>query len=139
MYTYQEEKNIVNALKHQCCLSQLMGCLIENVSHFKGFEQNGRVVFYQEQLHSRVNCALDEFVSMVNWIYPDKLFTFHQGYVEQTSSTWKQYVKFKFDSIPFTIMLSITIQLGSFTAYDANHPEKSGVIKLKWEYPEDDK
>ena len=139
MYTYQEEKNIVSALKHQCCLSQLMDCLIENVSRFQGFEQNGRVVFYQEQLHSRVNCALDKFVSMVNWIYPDKLFTFHQGYVEQTSSTWKQYVKFKFDSIPFTVTLSITIRLGSFTFCDVLTPEKSGVIKLKWEYPEDDK
>ena len=50
MYTYQEEKNIVNALKHQCCLSQLMDLLIKHVSHFKGFEQNDRVVFYQEQL-----------------------------------------------------------------------------------------
>lgn len=138
MYTYQEEWNIVSALKHQCCLSQLMDSLIKHVSHFKGFEQNGRVLFHQEQLYSRVNCALDEFVSMVNWIHPDKLFTFHHGYVEQTSSTWKQYVKFKFDSIPFTIMLSITIQLGSFTAYDVNHPEKSGVIKLEWEYPADE-
>ncbi len=138
MYTYQEEKNIVNALKHQCCLSQLMDSLIKHVSHFKGFEQNGRVVFYQEQLHSRVNCALDEFVSMVNWIHPDKLFTFHQGYVEQSSCTWKQHVKFKFDSIPFTVMLSITIKLGSFTIREVLRPEESGVIKLEWEYPADD-
>lgn len=138
MYTYQEEKNIVNALKHQCRLSQLMDSLIKNVSYFKGFEQNGRVVFYLEQLHSRVNCALDDFVSIQNWIYPDKLLTFQQGYVEQTSSSWKQYVKFKFDSIPFTVMLTITIQLGSFTAYEVNHPEKSGVIKLEWVYPADD-
>lgn len=138
MYTYQEEKNIVNALKHQCCLSQLMDSLIKHVGHFKGFEQNGRVLFHQEQMHSRVNCALDEFVSMVNWIHPDKLLTFQQGYLERTPSTWKQYVKFKFDSIPFTVMMTITIQLGSFTDYEVSHPEKSGVIKLEWEYPADD-
>lgn len=126
-----EELTISQQLKDQINLTDLRRHLVDS---FKPFEYETEMEFIERTTHSKVNDALEHYVSELNIQHPERLLTFQQIYTSRHSDKWCQYVKFRYAGLPDTAMLKIELLEGRFPT--KLFLKEGHGIHLTWIYPE---
>lgn len=127
-----EELTISQQLKSQIQLTDLKGHLLYS---FTPSEYADEIELIDKTTHSRVNDALDHYVSELNVQYPERLLTFQQIYTSHNCDRWCQYVKFRYAGLPDTVMLMIEL-LAERYPIELVLQQGHG-INLNWIYPEE--
>lgn len=127
-----EELTISQQLKDQINLTDLRRHLVDS---FKPFEYETEMEFIERTAHSKVNDALEHYVSELNIQHPERLLTFQQIYTSRHSDKWCQYVKFRYAGLPDTAMMIIELLGGRYPTKQVLY--RGHGINLSWIYPEE--